>query len=256
VLTTITKAGAVLDLFTSERPEWGVSEVADALGTPRPNAHAVLATLVEIGLMRRTADSRYRLGWRLLALSRVLVESVDFRALARRRMARISESSGATLHLAVLDGPQVMYLEKTSGRHGSAIAATGVGLRWDAHCSAVGKVLLADHEPAEAAALLDRAGMARRTARTITSLRDLGRELDVVRVRGYALDDQEGLDGVCCIAAPIRDRFRTVQAAISVSLPPADFARAGERYRRLVQGAAAEVSRGLVDSGMPNASGS
>lgn len=256
MLSTIAKAGAVLDLFTPERPEWGVSEVAAALGTPRANAHAVLSTLVEIGLMRRTAESRYRLGWRLLALNRVLDESADLRVLARRRMEHLTRRYGSTLHLAALDGPRVLYLEKTVGARSGAIAPTGVGLRMDAHCSAVGKVLLAAREPAEVRALLDRAGMARRTRRTITAAGALERELDLVRARGYAVDDEEGLDGVCCVAAPIRDSDQTVQAAISVSVPPDEFHRAGDAYRRLVGRAAAEISRGLRgDSGYQNRPG-
>lgn len=257
MLSTIAKAGAVLDLFTAERPEWGVTEVADALGTPKPNAHAVLSTLVDIGLMRRTADSRYRLGWRLLALSRVLVESADFRTLARRRMQSISSRSGATLHLAVLDGPRVLYVEKAAGARCGDLP-TGIGLRMDAHCSAVGKVLLAAREPDEVRPLLERAGMRRRTPRTITSVSALCRELETVRARGYAIDDEEGVEGVCCIAAPVRNQRLTVQAAISVSIPPVELARAGDGYRRLVHGASAAVSRALADetdSSYPNPPG-
>jgi IclR family KDG regulon transcriptional repressor len=252
MLSTINKAGAVLDLFTTQQPEWGVTEVAGALGTSKASAHAVLSTLVDIGLMRRTPDNRYRLGWRLLALSRVLVESVDFRAYARRRMQHLARRYGGTLHLAVLDGAQVLYLEKAEGPASGSIAATGVGLRMDAHCSAVGKVLLAAGGIGNAHGALEQAGMARHTPRTITSSDELDRELVAVRSRGYARDEEEGLDGVCCFAAPIYDRHHVVQAAISVSVSPAAFRRAGNGYRRIVQTTASDVSRDLASLAATN----
>jgi DNA-binding IclR family transcriptional regulator len=256
VLTTITKAGAVLDLFSAERPEWGVTETAAALGIPKASAHDVLSTLVEIGLVRRTRGNRYRLGWRVLALSRVLVESVDFRAYARSRMRNLAGRYGGTLHLAVLDGPSVVYLEKATGADGDTVGATGVGLRMDAHCSAVGKVLLAAMDARERRLLVDEAGMPRRTARTITDPAELDRALDETRARGYARDDEEGLAGVCCVAAPIYDDHHEVQAALSVSVAPDRFRRDGEGLRRIVQTAAADVSRALAGrSSYPDTAG-
>lgn len=246
MLGTINKAGAVLDLFTAQRPEWGVTEVAERLGTSKASAHALLSTLVDIGLMRRTSDNRYRLGWRLLALSRVLVDSIDFRASARRRMRHLAGRYGGTLHLAVLDDGQVLYLEKAQGPGTGTIVETAVGARMDPHCSAVGKVLLAAGGVDEAHELVERTGMARHTRRTITSPQELDRELLAVLSRGYAHDAEEGLEGVCCVAAPIYDRHRAVQAAISVSVSPEAFRRAGDGYRRMVLTTAADVSRELA----------
>jgi DNA-binding IclR family transcriptional regulator len=248
VLSTIAKAGAVLDLFTPERPEWGVTEVAAALGAPKASAHAVLSTLVEIGLMRRTRDNRYRLGWRLLALSRVLVESVDFRSCARARMVHLAERYRGTMHLAVLDGPAVLYIEKASWSGGDAVGPTGVGVHMDAHCSAVGKLLLATLEPDARSALIDQAGLARHTARTTTDRAAFDLELDQIRSRGYARDDEEGLRGVCCVAAPVHDRHRVVQAALSFSVTADRFRRDGDGCRRLAQAAAADVSRALCSA--------
>lgn len=245
MLGTVTKAGKVLDLFTPEHPEWGVSEAAVTLGMPKSGVHSLLSTLVEIGLVQRTQQGRYRLGWRILALSRTLIESAAFQEEAQRRMQRTADRFGKTMHLAALDGGEIVYIAKAESRMSESIGVSGVGKKLAAHCSSVGKVLLAARGPDYVAAAAVDGGLPRRTPATITSLEKLQRHLVHVRERGYAYDLQEGMANLCCVGAPIRDRTGTVQAAMSISVPTHWFRQNPDLYRQLAQTTAADVSRTL-----------
>src|ERR1700751_4845932 len=127
MLGTVLNAGRVLDLFTSETPERGVTEVAEALGIPKSRAHALMSSLAHVGLLRRTAEGRYRLGWRVLALGRILTETTEFRAEARRAMEELSGRFGETVHLATLDDGVVVYVDKIEGTRAVRIAVSAVG---------------------------------------------------------------------------------------------------------------------------------
>jgi DNA-binding IclR family transcriptional regulator len=225
-----------------ERPEWGVSEAAAALQLPKSGAHALLGSLAEVGLLQRTPRSRYRLGWRIVALNHTLVTTTAFRDGAHRRMRRVAERFGKTLHLAVLEGPDVVYLDKVDGPRAAPIAESGVGVRMAAHCTAVGKVLLAAADDERVDATLEQRGLARRTPHTITSRADLGAALQAVRARGFALDLQETVPDLCCVALPITDAHGTVQAAMSISVPTLQFRRAPGRYRQIIEDTATAVS--------------
>ena len=245
MLGTVRKVADVLDLFTSERPEWGVTEVARALGIPKSSAHALLATMCRIGLLRKTPHLRYRLGWRVLALHRVLLETTEFRAEALPVMQSLVARYGETVHLAALDEGQVVYVEKLEGTRAVRVAVSRVGARLPAHCSAVGKVLLAFRPWSEVQAIVAAQGLPAFTPRTITSLAQLRAELEQVRQQGYAYDIEEVLPELCCVAAPIRDYAATVVAAMSLSVPAYRFHQHREEYRRAIVHAARQVSENL-----------
>jgi DNA-binding IclR family transcriptional regulator len=245
MLGTVLNAGRVLDLFTSETPERGVTEVADALGIPKSRAHALMSSLAHVGLLRRTAEGRYRLGWRVLALGRILTETTEFRAEARRAMEELSGRFGETVHLATLDDGVVVYVDKIEGTRAVRIAVSAVGSMLPAHCSGVGKALLAHRPWEEVAETAERRGLERFTARTITSKEGLARELAAIRRRGYSLDLEEVLPEVCCVAAPIFDHRSRAVAAISVTAPAYRFAEHAKAYQAAVVDLARRVSTRL-----------
>ncbi|MET8511868.1 IclR family transcriptional regulator [Streptomyces sp. NPDC005077] len=243
MLGSVSKAGRVLGLFTPEAPEWGVSEVATAIGIAKSSAHALLVTLDDIGLVRRLAGGRYRLGWRILELNRTLRHSTDFLGPHRARLQRVAVSLGATVHLAALQGREVVYLDKIVAPHGPVLAESGVGLAMPAHCTALGKVLLASLGPVDADAMLALHGLPRRTASTITDAVGLQEELARIRALGYGLDLEEAVSSVCCVAAPIRDRMGEVEAAVSLTLPAGIFHDRQQQVRETVRSAAEAISR-------------
>jgi IclR family KDG regulon transcriptional repressor len=249
MLGTVTKAGRVLDLFTCAHPEWGVTEVAKALEIPKSSAHSLLTTLADTGLLQRTDDNRYKLGWRVLTLSRTLLDSSDVRVHAQRAIRTLVERFGTTVHLATLDDGEVTYLDKAEGVHVFHIPLSGVGRRVPPHCSALGKVLLAYQPWAIAEQILHDNGLVRYTANTICSIDELRLELSVVRHQGYARDNEEIVGGLCCYGAPIFDVHGRIEAAISVAITAEEDRAHRDRYRRLAMAAGTQVTRNLRSAG-------
>ncbi len=245
MLGTIRKVGEVLELFTQEQPEWGVSEVAQALGLPKSSAHALLATLTQIGLLHKTPEGRYRLGWRVLALSQVLLSANAWRLEARRAMERLVACYGETTHLATLEAGRVVYVDKLEGTRAVRVNLTRIGAELYAHCSGVGKVLLAFRPWPEVERIVAEKGLPALTPNTITTPDELKTELLRVRERGCAYDIEEAMPELCCVAAPIRDYTGEVVAALSLSVPFYRFRERKEAYREAVLQAAAEVSERL-----------
>jgi IclR family transcriptional regulator, KDG regulon repressor len=244
MLATVKKVGPALDLFSADRPEWGVSEVAGALGMSKSSAHALLTTMDEVGLLNRTADARYRLGWRLLSLSRTLMQTTEVRQRISRALRRAVDRTGETMHLAVYDRGSVMYLERVRSPH-SLRLPTDTGTRLPPHPSAVGKVLLAHRGDDATQEYLSAGRLRRYTVNTIASADELLDELERVRADGVAYDREETIQGVCCVSAPIRAATGEVVAAISVSAKTASFDRDGRFYRQLVCQVVDEASPSL-----------
>lgn len=248
-LQTVQKIGPVLDLFTVQRPEWGVSEVAAAIEVPRSSAHALLSSLVDTGLLQCRARGRYRLGWRVVELGETLRGSTDLRGCAAPALERLVEKYGETTHLAVMDRWNVLYVDKVLGNHNITVQGARVGTRLDAHSTAVGKVLLAPLEEAELRRYLALRPLRRLTGTTTTDPRALAATLAGVRTSGVAVDLGETVGEVHCVAAPVRDDLGSVVAAVSMSVPATRFAQRRPHLERAVVTAAHEVTRALADAG-------
>ncbi len=217
MLNTVCKAGKVLNLFSFKQSEWGVSEVAKALEIPKSSASDIMASLADQGLLNQIKGGRYRLGWRLFELSQVLLDNTEFCTEARKAMQELVERWGETTHLAVLESAQVVYVEKLQATPAVQILLSRVGARLPAHCSGVGKVLLAHQEWSK-----------------VTRFR-----------RGYAYDHEEVALGLCCVAAPIRDIDGKVIAALSLSVPAYRFYPQQDNYTSIILKTATRISEKL-----------
>ena len=238
----IEKVTQILDLFSLERPEWGVGEVARALEMPKSTTSELMSSLADQRLLGRTGKGRYRLGWRLFELSQTLLDTTEFRIQARRVMEELVGCWEETVHLAVLDGVQAVYIEKLQPAPAVQSRITRSGARLPAHCSAVGKVLLAHSEWEHVAESLEHQGIPELTPNTITDPDALADELERAREQGYAYDHEETLVGLCCAAAPIRDLRGTVVAALSFSVPAYRFGPREDEYTAAILDAARGIS--------------
>jgi len=245
MLHTVHKAAEILNLFSVEHPEWGISELAKALSFPKSSTSDLVSTLAENGFLRRTNAGRYKLGWQVTVLSRVLLSTTDFRTEARPVMESLIASFGETVHLAILEGGQVIYVDKLQGTRAVQVAVTGVGYQLPAHCSGVGKAILAHRSWEDVLRLLTTKGMAPLTPNTITTPEALKQELEQVRAQGYAYDQEEAVEELCCVAAPIRDHTGEVVTAMSLSVPAYRFQQHHVQYRLAIVGAARQVSEQL-----------
>lgn len=237
------KVARLLDLFSPDAPEWRVGEAAQALGMNKTTASELMTTLAEQRILRRTGAGRYRLGWRLFELSQNLLDTTEFRTEGQRVVEELVETYGETVHLAVLDNMQAVYIEKQQPTPAVKISASRVGARLHAHCTGVGKVLLSEceWEPVEQA--LEHQGMPAFTPDTIVTPAGLYEALEKVRATGYAYDNEETLQGLRCVAAPVRDADGRVVAAVSISAPAFRFEENEEEYTRAVREAARRISQ-------------
>ncbi len=245
MLQTVQKAAEVLNLFSTEHPEWGISELAKTLTFPKSSTSALVSTMAEQGLLRRTSGGRYKLGWRVVALSQVLLSTTDFRLEARPVMEALIARFGETVHLATLEKGQIIYVDKLQGTRAVQVSVTGVGYRLPAHCSGVGKVILAERPWDEVQQILSKRGMPAVTSKTITTLEAFKAELARVALQGYAYDIEEAVEELCCVAAPIRDHSGEIVAALSLSVPAYRFQQAREQYRLAIVGATKQISESL-----------
>jgi DNA-binding IclR family transcriptional regulator len=249
MLLTIESAGQALSLFTSDSPERGATEVAVALGVSKSKAHALLASLASVGLLRRTEAGRYRIGWRVLSLNRVLSETTDFQRYARPVMQTLADRFGEVVHLGALDNGKVVYLEQVQGTSAVQINPPALTSRADLHCNALGKVLLANLPSAGVREMIEKSELPALTPRTITDRGRLERELAEILSRGFAEERGEAFAEVSGVAAPIRAPGPLVLAAIGIAAPSYRFQARRELYCHAIVRAALYVSKLMVDVG-------
>ncbi len=236
------RAVAIVAAFHSDDESVKLSELARRAGLPKATVHRYLQQLSDLSLVERTADG-YQLGMRLFELGMRQPMSRDLRA-ALPILGDLRDATHETVHLAVLDETQVLYVEKLVGHHGPALASR-VGGRLPAHCTGVGKALLA-FGPKKTAETVLRSTMQRLTPRTIVLPGPLSRELAKIRREGVAYEYEESAVGVVCAACPVMGPDGVAVAAISVagwatSFDPTRFAPA-------VRTAALAVSRQLAET--------
>lgn len=243
---SVGRALSILHLFIGGEAEISLSEVSQRVGLHQSTVFRLLATLSDAGFTEQNPSTgRYRLGPAALSIGQAFLRHSDLRQLAEAPLANLRDRSGETVHLATLHGADVIYLEKLPGLHPIGLMSSRVGDRAPAHCTGLGKALLA-HIPEEAIREVFPDGLRGYTTRTITRMNAFLPQLAKVRQVGYAVDDEEHEQGVMCIAAPVFDSHKAV-AAISVA-GPADRIREGLRHRGLtadVLAAAEEISTRL-----------
>lgn len=208
------RALTLLSSFRADDQALTLTELSRRSGLPKPTAHRLLKELETWGMVERTGDG-VRLGLRLFELGQLAPRQRQLREVAAPALAQLQAQSGLTVHLAVLDGADVVYVEKLNPASGPVLPSR-VGGRMPAHCTGVGKALLA-YASTDALGWIGDAKFDRRTPRTVTMVGLLGRELKAVRERDLAFDREECTAGVGCVAVPVRDGEGSAVAALSVS---------------------------------------
>ncbi|MEO6349147.1 MAG: IclR family transcriptional regulator [Candidatus Limnocylindrales bacterium] len=236
----------ILEAFEWLGPQLGVSELSRALNLKKATTHRLLASLRRRDIVAQDpVTRRYQLGMRLWQLGMLALNQVDWIDRARPYLRQLRDETGETTHLAILDEGQVLYIDKVESEH-SLRMPSQVGRRLPAHCTGVGKALLAYLTAAALADVIERHGLPSFTPATIIERHILVAELASIRERGYAVDDEEIEPGLRCIAAPIRGHSGDVVAAISIAGPSSRVRREEvDRYADRVVAAARQASAAL-----------
>jgi IclR family pca regulon transcriptional regulator len=243
---------AVLSTFRSGRPLLGVSEIGREIGLGRSTTHRYVATLTMLGYLQQDASTRkYRLGPRVLDLGFSALNSMELREVAAPHLRRLSDETGFTVNMAILDDLDIVYVERcrsTQAGQREIDLNLHVGARLPAYCTSLGKCLLAFLPPAEQATALGRVDFTQRGPNTILSRDALEAELAGVRTAGFATNNEELAYGLRSIAAPVLSRDGTAVGAINLaahsSLMPMD--RLAAELSPLLRETAADISARLA----------
>ncbi|HET6152610.1 MAG TPA: IclR family transcriptional regulator C-terminal domain-containing protein [Marmoricola sp.] len=243
MLGTIARASNVLELFVAGGEDWGVTEVATALELPKSNAHEILSSLAQAGLLQRSTSGRYRLGWRLLTLTGTLVRNQDLHRSSAPLLRGLCGSVSAVVAVAVWDGAHVVRMAQYGASTLGELSTPLVGERLPVTTSAEGLMLLAHAEQRAAVApVQDEAG-------TPDSVLD-GR-LERIRSEGVA-EDVDGISvGLSSVAAPVWSAAGEVVAALSIVVPSRRYALERDALRRSAGAAAARLSLALRGAAAP-----
>ncbi|HEY8458685.1 MAG TPA: IclR family transcriptional regulator [Actinopolymorphaceae bacterium] len=211
---SIERAFALLEMLADNDGIMGLSALADQSGLPPPTIHRLVRTLVDLGYVRQEPNREYALGPRLIRLGEASSRIIAI--WARPHLARLADELGESANLAMLDGDQIVYVAQVQSRRAMRMF-TEVGRRVHAHCTAVGKAILANMDPDDVQELLQRTGLPQQTPSTITDPDEFAKALQQISKRGYALDEGEQEVGVRCVAVAVPNV--PTRLALSVSGP-------------------------------------
>ena len=193
-------------------------DISRKMGLPKSSAYRVLATLVELDVVGRTANEEYYLTPKLFAYGAKALRVLELVPTALPGMNRLRDRTGETVHLAIRSGVSAVYLQKVESSYSLRMTST-IGYQAPLYSTSLGKCLLAWMDPAEASALIDTFDFRPTMPNTITDKASLLAHLAEVRRNGYACDNEENEANVICFGAPIFDHYRQIHAAVSVSMP-------------------------------------
>ena len=208
----------ILDALAGAAKELSPAELALRLRLHKSTIHRLLVVLEGQRFIRRTIDGRYGLGMKLIEMGSRAVEQLDLGEHAVPFLQQLVDETGETAHICVLSGTEMVSIANVAGRWTLRMPST-VGRRTQTYCTAVGKAFIAFLQPHLLSNLIERVEFVRLTRRTLMTPSALRTELERIRRRGYAVDDEEAEEGLRCIGAPIRDYTGNVVAALSIAGP-------------------------------------
>ncbi len=255
LVQSVERVANILELVGRNSQGTGIRDVSLILNLPKGTVHRLLSTLVYMGYVRQdSATKNYFLGLKLLELGNLVTSQLDQIKIAEPVLRRLAEDSGETVHMAILEQNEIVYINKIEKEinAGGLKMSSRVGSRTPANSCAVGKVLLAYSSEDEVESVIQATGLPPRTPNTITDPAQLKEHLAAVRKQEYAVDDEENELGIRCVAAPVFGDKGKVVSAISASGPAFRVTKRmiQDTLRKEVMRAASEISVLLGYSGV------
>ncbi|RLB07907.1 MAG: hypothetical protein DRG50_01375 [Deltaproteobacteria bacterium] len=220
VIPALSRGLDVLDLLAAAECDLGFVEIARRLEIPKPSLLRILRTLTHKGfIVRNEATKKYRLGLKIIRIGNTVLGRIELRNLAREAMMELSRCTRETVELSTLDRDQLILIDQIESPEGIRLYQH-IGSAYPYfHANAVGKVYLAYMNPEKRRKVLEKIGLPKITDYTITEMEKLEEDLEGVKARGYAFEDQELRLGLRRVASPIFDRENKVIGCLSVAGP-------------------------------------
>jgi IclR family transcriptional regulator, KDG regulon repressor len=218
-IASVDKALAILDLFSEQTPELGITEMTQLIGLHKSTLAGLVYTLERNGYLSQNSETRkYRLGLRLAERAAIALQQFEVVRLAQRHMEALVAHRNESVNFAVLEGTEVVYLAHVSSTQLLGVRVK-IGKRASPHSTALGKAMLSKMPEPRRMRILENLHLEPLTPFTITSLPKLIAELDECARQGYALDNEENELGGRCVAAAVLDWTGQVAGAVSMSVP-------------------------------------
>lgn len=210
---------ALLEVIAAKDQRYALQDLVEETGLPKPTLHRMLQQLESAGLLRREGDSRlYGIGTRLRRLAENLLLNDSHHGARHAVLRHLVEEIGESCNLTALSGSEVVYLDRVETAAPLRFYLHP-GSRVPVHCSASGKIFLAQMAPAQRRRLLANVPLEAYTPKTLTELEQIEREVQRVRKDGFALDDEEFLPGLLCIAALVPSENGPSNLCVAVQAP-------------------------------------
>jgi DNA-binding IclR family transcriptional regulator len=241
-IQVLERSFSLLDVLAAQPEPLALKVISERTGLHPSTAHRILNDLAAGRFVDRPQAGTYRLGMRLLELGNLVKARLDVRDAALEPMRELHKLTHQTVNLSVRQGDEIVYIERAYSERSGMQVVRAVGGRAPLHLTSVGKLFLASEERDRVRAYAARTGLAGHTRNSLTQLAALERELESVRARGVARDDEELEIGVRCVAAGIYDDSDRLVAGLSISAP-AD--RLEEGWIDRVRATARQISAAL-----------
>ena len=233
VVDAVVKALDILDCFTTSETELSLTQLSEKTGLYKSRVHRLCATLMQSGYLVKRSRTLYRLGPKLMVLGKVYEKTASLRSIAVPFMRQLTEDTGESTVLYLIDGMKSVCMAREMG-HSRLVYAINEGDTMELTPTAAGRVLLAYAAPELVDKVLSRITPTRYTEHTKVDVAEIKKELELIRERGYDVNDQERERGIAAIAAPIFDFNRSVYAALVIVGPAHRFA-GGNRVQLLAR---------------------
>lgn len=244
-IQSIDRALDIIEVLAENQHGLGITEIAERIGLHKSTAYRIASTLVARGYASKTEKGIYKLGIKIIQDVSGYINSLELQTEARPYVASITSELGLTSHLGILDGDQVIYIEKMDFFSNLRIYST-IGVRVEAYSCSLGKCLLSNYSASQVRSIMSSCSFEQFTENTVASIDELIEDLNLVRRRGWAMDDEEAEIGHRCIGAPIFDYRGDIIAAISASGPTAQITEERiEVVAEYVKKQALEISRSM-----------
>lgn len=215
---TLQRGLTILELLSEHPDGLELHEIAQTLLLPKSTAHNLMQTLLAMRYVRLTPASRYQLTLKTFEVGAAVVQTTDVTQVLRQYMQQAFAECNETMHCGVLSGREVLYIDKIESTQ-SIRMTSHIGIRMPLYATAMGKAFLAEMADEDVRAMYGESALQPLTARTITDVETLLRQLSDIRRRGWALEDQENADNVSCVGVAILGRDGRPAYALSISAP-------------------------------------
>ena len=210
----------IVDCFSFQRRELGLSEIAEITGMNMTTAKRLISNLTRRGYLQQIPDTkRYRLGMRLFELGGIVFSSFSLRKAAAHHITELQNRTGVTVLLGAMMDDELVYMDKREGAGMMIRISSDIGWRRPLHYGMLGMVLMAYLHPDHVKGVLEKSPLQAHTSNSLTDKNAFSIRLEEIRKDGFILEKEEAVEGVMGIAAPVRDYSRHVIASLGVAIP-------------------------------------